>query len=422
MQKEGSRIEEQEGELKECLHELHAVLREDPLNEEVQQIRYRVYESLLEVTSSPSSPVLPGASKEDKKGGEISQQQRGETSIQKKKRKLDVQEREWCPKRRRMHPKNIYSIEKPDFVELSRLYPSLKPFLKTTAVNTSTAAAAAASSDEGCRRISIDFQDDDACRELVRVQLHHDFGIEWSLDPPYLVPPLANRLNYICWLDDVLSLWSRHRTERRCILDIGCGANLIYPLLGASYVGWRCIGCDVNADALRVAARNREANPDLAPLIHLRLVSMQPCQQQPDDGETKNPKGIISSCIRDGDGELDACMCNPPFFSREEEAGKNPKTAFGGVSMEMVYPGGEEAFIKNMIWDSAKHTTACTWFSSMVGKKSTMKMARKMIHDLGRTVVRTTEFVQGKTSRWALAWSFVAPQDVALKPLSRTIL
>lgn len=48
MQKEGNRIEEQEGELKECLHELHAVLREDPLNEEVQQVCiYRVFDSVL---------------------------------------------------------------------------------------------------------------------------------------------------------------------------------------------------------------------------------------------------------------------------------------------------------------------------------------------------------------------------------------
>lgn len=378
-----------------------------------------MYESLLEVTSPPSSPGGKGQGQE-----RDTQQQPGEKSdtIQKKKRKkLNLQEREWYPKRKRMHPRNIYSIEKPDFMELSRLYPSLKPFLKMTTVQTSTAAA---SSDEKSRRMSINFEDDDACRELVRVQLHHDFGIEWSLDAPYLVPPLANRLNYICWLDDVLSLWNRCHTKRRCILDIGCGANLIYPLLVASYVGWRCFGCDVNGDALQVAARNRDANPDLAPLIHLRHVPMQPCQTPAaaaDDDDEKNPKGIISSCIRDDDGEFDACMCNPPFFSKEEDAGKNPKTAFGGMSMEMVYPGGEEAFIKNMIRDSAKHTTACTWFSSMVGKKSTMKMARKMIHDLGRTVVRTTEFVQGKTSRWAIAWSFVAPQDVALKPLSRTI-
>lgn len=32
------KVEEQEEELKECLDELHAVLREDPLNEEVQQV------------------------------------------------------------------------------------------------------------------------------------------------------------------------------------------------------------------------------------------------------------------------------------------------------------------------------------------------------------------------------------------------
>ena len=369
-----------------------------------------MYQSLVEITSSesPRGSICEAATSDMTKN---------------KKRKQDVGG--WSPRRRRMHPRNIYSIEKPDFMELSRVYPSLQPFLIHNAKTTATRESPDEDDDDkktsgvvvGGGRMSIDFQDDGACRELVRVQLHHDFGIEWSLNPPYLVPPLANRLNYVCWLDEILSLWSRSKTDRPCILDIGCGANLIYPLLGASYIGWRCIGCDVNADALGVAAKNRDANPNLAPLIHLRLVSTQTCQTP--DQMKKNPKGVISSCIRDDDGEFDACMCNPPFFSTEEEAGKNPKTAFGGVSMEMVYPGGEEAFIKNMIRDSAKHTTACTWFSSMVGKKSTMKMARKMIHDLGRTVVRTTEFVQGKTSRWAIAWSFVAPQDVALKPLSR---
>lgn len=45
-------------------------------------------------------------------------------------------------------------------------------------------------------------------------------------------------------------------------------------------------------------------------------------------------------------------MCNPPFFSSWEEAGQNPNTAFQGTPTEMVCPGGELAFVEQMIQDS----------------------------------------------------------------------
>lgn len=61
-------------------------------------------------------------------------------------------------------------------------------------------------------------------------------------------------------------------------LDIGCGANLIYPLLGACLAGWRMLGADCTPAALEWAARNLGANPQLAGLIELRAVGMQPDQ------------------------------------------------------------------------------------------------------------------------------------------------
>ena len=67
-------------------------------------------------------------------------------------------------------------------------------------------------------------------------------------------------------------------SERMCagdtvrVLDVGCGANLIYPLLGAALHGWRFVGSDVTDAALECAARNAAANPHLAPLIDLRRV------------------------------------------------------------------------------------------------------------------------------------------------------
>jgi len=330
---------------------------------------------------------------------------------------------------RLMHPKNIYSVQQPDFGKLAELYPSLRQYLVKQCRSGSKETQ-----DEEMKCI-IDFANPNACRELVKAQLHHDFKISWDLPSQYLIPPLANRLNYLCWLHDLFQLWTPERDdfdwgrENDCVkvLDIGCGANLIYPLLGSSYFRWCFVAADVSSDALQHAIRNREANPKIAPLIVLRRVKCQTCQETKQVASDRHERafsgcgtGILSRAINNTDGVFHASMCNPPFFSSKEEAGRNPGTDYGGTSVEMVYPGGEESFVRNMIQDSRSIRHRIVWFTTMVGKKSTLKMARKMIHDFGQTVVRTTEFIQGKTSRWAIAWSFLAPNQVSQKPLVRT--
>lgn len=46
----------------------------------------------------------------------------------------------------------------------------------------------------------------------------------------------------------------------------------------------------------------------------------------------------------------------------------------------------------------------------MVGRKSNLKYLIAKLWDVGVTIVKTTEFVQGRTSRWGLAWSFIPPK------------
>ena len=46
----------------------------------------------------------------------------------------------------------------------------------------------------------------DASRQLTKALLQHDFGITWDLPLGQLVPPLANRANYLHWLADLLAL------------------------------------------------------------------------------------------------------------------------------------------------------------------------------------------------------------------------
>lgn len=61
-------------------------------------------------------------------------------------------------------------------------------------------------------------------------------------------------------------------------LDIGCGANMIYPLLGAASNGWSFVGVDITEIADQGARRNRDANPHLAPLLTVRRVTPIPNQ------------------------------------------------------------------------------------------------------------------------------------------------
>lgn len=45
----------------------------------------------------------------------------------------------------------------------------------------------------------------------------------------------------------------------------------------------------------------------------------------------------------------------------------------------------------------------------MVGRKSNLKFLMSTLREVGVTIVKTTDFVQGQTCRWGLAWSFVPP-------------
>lgn len=71
------------------------------------------------------------------------------------------------------------------------------------------------------------------------------------------------------------------------MLDIGCGANLIYPLLGAAMHGWRFVGVDITDTAIEWARKNAAANPQLAHLLEIRRVPSQGLEA-----------GVPASCSR----------------------------------------------------------------------------------------------------------------------------
>ncbi|XP_061357047.1 uncharacterized protein LOC133301437, partial [Gastrolobium bilobum] len=308
-------------------------------------------------------------------------------------------------KRKREGPNNKFSENPPDFGHLASLYPSFEPFVQY--------------SRYGHPRI--DWTDFNATRELTRVLLHHHHALNWWIPDGQLCPTVPNRSNYIHWVEDLLSsdiIPNTISTEGGKVrgFDIGTGANCIYPLLGASLLGWSFVGSDVTDVAIEWAGRNVDSNPHISELIEIRQVQSNadaPCveglhHEESVHAENYHGPPTLLGVVRD-DEKFDFCMCNPPFFESLEEAGLNPKTSCGGTSKEMVCPGGEKAFITRIIEDSTQLKHHFRWFTSMVGKKSSLKYLTSKLWEVGVTIVKTTEFVQGRTSRWGLAWSFLPP-------------
>jgi hypothetical protein len=78
----------------------------------------------------------------------------------------------------------------------------------------------------------------------------------------------------------------------------------------------------------------------------------------------------------------------------------------------MITKGGEYAFIKLMVLESLTLQKKIRWYTSMIGLKRTIRPLIRLLNDHGISNYTVTSFTQGKTVRWAIAWSFYADRPV----------
>ncbi|KAH9930660.1 S-adenosyl-L-methionine dependent methyltransferase [Fomitopsis serialis] len=279
-----------------------------------------------------------------------------------------------------MHPRNPYGTA-PDFVSLADAYPALKPHLIATASG-----------------VSIDFRDETSQRRLTEALLHRDFSLMIDVPEVRLCPPVQHRLNYILWLQDVVN--ATYLTEppihhRRVTgVDIGTGASAIYPLLGCRVdAQWSFVATDVDEKSLQYARLNIQNNN-----LQDRVSLVQ-----------SDPNGPVLQHVL----VFDFTMCNPPFYGSKEDVKRSaeakeyqPNAVCTGADVEMITPGGEGAFVCKMVSESLELRSRCRWYTSMLGKLSSLTEVVALLrkHQIDNYAI--TEFVQGQTRRWAIAWSF----------------
>jgi 23S rRNA (adenine1618-N6)-methyltransferase len=258
---------------------------------------------------------------------------------------------------------------------------------------------------------SVDFADPAAVRMLNRALLKHFYGVLfWDIPENYLCPPIPGRADYIHNIADLLSSCNGGiipQGKLISVLDIGVGANCIYPIIGTYEYGWHFTGTDIDPVSITSAKKIVNSNSSLAGLIDLRL------QKKPSDIF----RGIIKS-----DEIFDVTICNPPFHSSPENAhaatlrkrsNLNSKNItgtilnFGGQNSELWTHGGEESFVRRMIDESSRIPEKCLWFTTLISKKTTMAGVYKTLKRVKTLEVKTINMAQGQKISRVVAWTFL---------------
>jgi 23S rRNA (adenine1618-N6)-methyltransferase len=306
------------------------------------------------------------------------------------------------------HPRNRHQ-GRYDIAALVRTHPGLAPFVIATARG----------------QKSVDFTDPHAVKALNAALLAHWYGVRgWDVPEGFLCPPIPGRADYLHHLADLLATGDGSIGDRSIprgaqvrVLDIGVGANGVYPLIGHGEYGWSFVGSDILPVALESVRGILAHNPAMA-AITLRL--------------QESPARVLVGVIQ-GDEVFDAILCNPPFHTTAAEAqaaserkwstlakagapGRRPAPAplrnFAGQAAELWCQGGEVGFIGRMIDESRRFRRSCAWFTTLIAHAEHVAELEQAARKAGAVTVRVIAMAHGQKRSRLLAWTFLTPSDL----------
>ena len=282
-----------------------------------------------------------------------------------------------------------------DFDQLITICPELKQYVSINQFKIET----------------IDFTNPQAVKLLNQALLIQFYNIQhWDIPANYLCPPIPGRVDYIHYIADVLSLsngGSIPKGKSVTVLDIGVGANCIYPLLGHQEYAWQFIGSEIDPIAFKVAKQIVESN-SFSNYIEIR--------------HQTNASYIFKGIVKPTE-LIDITVCNPPFHSSAAEASEGshkkwknlghkktnkPVLNFGGHTNELWCKGGEVAFITKMIEESFLLKEQCLWFTSLVSKSDNLSAIYSALKKVGAISVKTINMSQGNKISRFVAWTFLS--------------
>lgn len=296
-----------------------------------------------------------------------------------------------------LHKRNLHN-DRYDFDTLIKSLPELKEFVHENRYGD----------------MSINFSSSDAVMALNKALLKHFYQVEWKIPKKYLCPPIPGRVDYIHYIADLLASSNNEMIPKGMSikgLDIGVGANCIYPIVGNRSYGWQFIGSEIDKVSIQNANDIISSNKVLEK--NIKIV------------EQTSKEFIFENVITQND-KIDFTMCNPPFHKSKKEAkegtlrkiqnlskGKNKKISlnFGGQHNELWCEGGELEFISKMISQSVEYKNNCLWFTSLVSKKENLSAVYEKLEQCKPSQIETIEMIQGQKQTRFIAWTFFTKEQ-----------
>jgi len=258
------------------------------------------------------------------------------------------------------------------------------------------------------KKKTINFSDPKAVKALNTALLKHHYNIDyWEFSEKNLCPPIPGRVEYIHIINDLLKSTKVNRDI--LILDVGTGATCIYPILGQKEYGWDFIGSETDKSSYNNALKILKQN-NLDSNIQLRF--------QPTSEFIFN--GIIKT-----DDKFVASICNPPFYKSKDDAHSNnaqklkginsdgtmPNRNFSGTPSELIYKGGEKAFLHNYLYQSSLFKNNCLWYTVLVSKKDLLKSMKDSLKKLGVKEIQIIPMKLGNKISRIIAWTFLDGEE-----------
>ena len=275
----------------------------------------------------------------------------------------------------------IYNEFKPDFSLLIKKFPELTKY--TLLKN-----------EDG--EYSFNWSDNKLSLLITKCILDFYFKIKYySIPNNFLIPPVPSRLNYINLIKTLLisfNILTSKEGNEIIGIDIGTGANLIYPLLGYSLYKWKFICSEINNEAFENSIKIIKENKLEE---YIKLIKQK-------------YKNYIFVGIINREKKYTFSICNPPYYDYEDEIKKEDKNKNCEYNFdEIYYKNGEVGFFNKYFQESLCYSKNIFLFTYLIGKKSNAeKIYDQISEDKNIKYCDMKKIKTGNNIRYIIFWTF----------------
>jgi 23S rRNA (adenine1618-N6)-methyltransferase len=276
----------------------------------------------------------------------------------------------------------FYNDFKPDFLTLIKEFPELKKYILKQ-------------NEDNEEEFQFDWSNNELSLLMDKSILNYYFDIKYyDIPKGFLIPPIPSRINYINLINSIITKLIKDINIKNIIgIDIGTGANIIYPILGYSIYKWKFICTEINKEAYNNAKLILQKN-NLENNINIIK---------------QNNKDNIFISVLNRENKYIFSMCNPPYYNYENEIKLEDKKRDNEYNFdEIYYKNGEYGFFQRYFEESICYKNNVFLYTILIGKKINAENIYDKLSSYSDIIkiYNMQKILTGNNVRYIIYWSF----------------